>query len=28
MKRISSLQNMAGIKIKIDNLGRVLKIGE
>jgi len=28
MKRIQSLQNMTGIKIKIDNLGRVVKAGE
>jgi CRISPR-associated endonuclease Csn1 len=28
MKRIQSLQNMTGIKIKIDNLGRIIKVGE
>lgn len=28
MKRIQSLQNMTGIKIKIDTLGRIIKIGE
>jgi len=28
MKRIQSLQNMTGIKVKIDNLGRIVKVGE
>ncbi len=28
MKRITSLKNMTGIKVKVDNLGRVTKIGD
>jgi CRISPR-associated endonuclease Csn1 len=27
-KRITSLKNMTGIKIKLDNLGRIVKVGE
>jgi len=28
MKRIVSLPNMTGIKVKVDNLGRIVKVGE
>ena len=28
MKRVQSLLNMTGIKVKVDNLGRIVKVGE